>query len=374
MLEGPRRARATSIKHEQNSRPMPVAPKHIRRWVWFAVGALLAASLALIASVSRRVPAGSSKIEHADVAFDISPAGDQVVFSSAKGDLFLLNLNSQAVRQLTKTIAVETTPTFSPDGKAIVFASVVGGQQRKQICRILIDGTQRQELTNDVNVSDAFPKCSPDGSRLAFARAHKVRPSSMGGTAWDDWDIYITNVDGSNATRVTRNNYHGINRIEFAPDGQSIVFSADNNRLASDLVMNVFEVAVSGIDPPKAGVPQPMSAGKYAAWASDPDYSPDGTSLVVISDRMSPYKYDLILIEMASANAVALGVTGISPYNKQPVFSPDGKQIFFLAGTRRNEGSRPIFSLWSIGVDGKNAREIASSQLFTDPLEWRTQE
>jgi Tol biopolymer transport system component len=95
--------------------------------------------------------------------------------------------------------------------------------------------------------------------------------------------------------------------------------------------------------------------------------------LVVISDRDAAYQYDLILIDLASGRSKALGATSVSRYNQQPVFTPDGRRILFLAGTEWNSGSRAIFSLWSIDLDGKNAKEIADSQLFTDPRKWSVQ-
>ena len=42
----------------------------------------------------------------------------------------------------------------------------------------------------------------------------------------------------------------------------------------------------------------------------------------------------------------------------------------FLAGTKFGNGNRPIFSLWEVSVDGAS-REIASDELFTDPLNYQ---
>ena len=66
-----------------------------------------------------------------------------------------------------------------------------------------------------------------------------------------------------------------------------------------------------------------------------------------------------------------LGITNISKYNQSPIFLPDGTAVLFLAGTEENAFGRKIFSLWQVDVDGKNARRIADSGLFTDPLHWK---
>jgi len=192
----------------------------------------------------------------------------------------------------------------------------------------------------------------------------------MGGWTWDNWDVYVMDVNGSKVTRLTHKNYREIDGIEFSLDGNSILFSADNDRASKELYRNVFSVALEDSGSPKPGVPQPTSIGKYAAWASQPDLSSDGKKLVVVSDRAVPYYYDLVLIDEDSGDASPLATTGISHYNQQPLFTPDGRRILFLAARQQNAGSRAIFSLWSIDIDGKNAKEIASSQLFTDPLKW----
>ncbi len=64
-------------------------------------------------------------------------------------------------------------------------------------------------------------------------------------------------------------------------------------------------------------------------------------------------------------------MTRISKHNKSPVFLPDGKAILFLASTEWNAFTRPIFSLWQVEVDGKNAHRIADSGLFTNPQRWK---
>jgi TolB protein len=326
----------------------------------------------LIATFAGCFSDSSSQVEHANVAFDVCPDGELVVFASAGGDLFQFNVNTRTVSQLTKSTAIESSPVYSSDGKNVIYTAASTDRNNSHIFRIMSDGTQSEQLTRGTEAFDLMPVYSLDGLQIAFARAHKHRPYSMGGWTWDDWDIYVMDVDGSNVARLTHNNYYGISGVEFSPNGTSIFFSADNNRVASDLDTNVFEVSANGSVPPKPGVPQPTSIGKYAAWASEPAFSPDGKTMVVISDRKSSYKYDLLLIDADFANTKSLNATTVSRYNKNPVFAEDGRRVFFLAGTKWNSGSRPIFSLWSIDVDGTNAREIADSELFTAPMKWPT--
>ncbi len=326
-------------------------------------------------------PAGShaqaAQVEHGNVFFDVSPDGEQIAFSSADGDLYIFDLKARTVRQVTKTEATESAPAYSPDGKSLIYVSTPKEAKGESIFRIMIDGTDATQLTSDADVLDSGPVYSRDGSRIAFARARRHRPYSLGGWTWDDWDVWVMDADGGNLKRLTEKNHYGVSDVRFAPDGVTLLFSAENDAANLDLrklTKNVFEVAVDGLAPPKTGVPQPTSANDCAAWASAPAFSPDSSQLAIISDRDAKFDYDVVLIDLASGMPRSLGATAVSEYNQQPVFAADGKSIYFLAGTEENWGSRAIYSLWSIGVDGKNAREIANSELFTKPKEWRDAE
>jgi hypothetical protein len=92
---------------------------------------------------------------------------------------------------------------------------------------------------------------------------------------------------------------------------------------------------------------------------------------VFISDRQQPFDYDVLVMDVKTTAVRPLEITNISTYNQNPVYAPNNLRVLFLAGTEENRGSRAIFSLWSVGVDGKGAKQIADSALFTDPANWR---
>ncbi|MGD9637243.1 MAG: TolB family protein [Pirellulales bacterium] len=305
-------------------------------------------------------------VEHKYVAFDISPDGKQVAFSSADGKLYVFDLESKTVHRIIETDALCVTPAFSPDGTSIAYCSTTPSSDGLSIYTTGLDGKKCQKVTNEQSVSDAIPVYSPDGSKLAFARAHLLRPYSMGGTTWDRWDVYVVDADGSNLKRVSRGEHRGINGLTFSKDGKSIYFAAESRRTPNDLTTNVFVVSSDGKAEPTQISPV-LAGAKNAAWATEPTLSPNGKDLLVVSDRVEPYQYDLVVISLGDNAIKPLGATSISHYNRNPRFSPDATKIFFLAGTEWNARSRPVFSLWSIDVDGTNATQWASSSLLTDP-------
>ena len=64
---------------------------------------------------------------------DISPDGKEVAFSGlvgATGDIFIVNLESKEVRNVTKDAFGDFAPTWSPDGKSIVYLARASGNDK----------------------------------------------------------------------------------------------------------------------------------------------------------------------------------------------------------------------------------------------------
>jgi len=341
------------------------------------VPAFLAGAVVLVGIVGYfAVRVESSQVEDRYVAFDVSPDGSQVVFSSADADLYLFNLRTRNVRQLTHSAALETEPAFSPDGESVVYASSVKEGGGSGIYVRSLDGTQVRELTPGQTAFDAMPSYSSDGKQITFVRAARHRPYSMGGWTWDNYDVHVANRDGTGLRRVTRHSYYQASHPHFLPDGKQIIFAASGDY--PDEHTYLFSTPADGVQPPTKFMPPtaPLSSDgsspSYSAvWGSDPYPQPGGRQVVFVSDRSKSYNYDLWVIGANGSKPHALNITGISSYNQQPVFTGDGNHILFLAGTEQNASSRPIFSLWEVDPDGSHSHRIADSELFTDPLHWK---
>jgi Tol biopolymer transport system component len=99
-----------------------------------------------------------------------SPDGKQIAFAAHKDgrfDLFLLDVDSRTITNLTSDDIYDGAPSFSPDGKSLVFLSVVGEGTAK-IFRLDLDqpGVRHQITTGTSNEND--PIYSADGKRLYF--------------------------------------------------------------------------------------------------------------------------------------------------------------------------------------------------------------
>ncbi|MES1210853.1 MAG: hypothetical protein ABUL63_00835, partial [Acidobacteriota bacterium] len=97
-----------------------------------------------------------------------SPDGKTIVFSgneAGKFDIFLLDVESAQLRHFTNDEVYDGAPVYSPDGQSIVYVSVVGKGFAK-VFRSPVDnpGQRFQLTTGDSNEND--PLYSPDGKRI----------------------------------------------------------------------------------------------------------------------------------------------------------------------------------------------------------------
>lgn len=101
---------------------------------------------------------------------DWYPLGLRVIYSAnnskEKPDLWTIEWYGTNQTQLTDTPYGEWNPAFSPDGKQIVYVSDEGGSPELWLRDI--QGNYKVKLTENLGILDAYPKWSPDGSKIVF--------------------------------------------------------------------------------------------------------------------------------------------------------------------------------------------------------------
>jgi Tol biopolymer transport system component len=107
-----------------------------------------------------------------------------IVFSATSSghinaQLYRIQTSGEGLKQLTTGSYTSLAPSFSRDGKRIVFARVGVG-----ILSMNLDGTGLRRLTT--NGRDSYPTWSPDGKRIAF-----VRPFKTG------WKLHVMSSSGA---------------------------------------------------------------------------------------------------------------------------------------------------------------------------------
>ena len=93
-----------------------------------------------------------------------------------------------------RTLADGGQAAWSPDGRRIVYTGPPGGppEKRGDVYVMNADGSARRNLTRNPSF-DGFPVCSPNGRLISFV---SLRDGNQ--------EIYLMNADGSRQQRLTR--------------------------------------------------------------------------------------------------------------------------------------------------------------------------
>jgi len=100
-----------------------------------------------------------------------SPDGKKLAFTNHKdgnAEIYVLDLSSKKVRQITRHWAIETEGVWTPDGKSIIFTSDRGG--RPQLYKSSATGGRVARLTFE-GTENARAAVSPDGKMVAMVTA-----------------------------------------------------------------------------------------------------------------------------------------------------------------------------------------------------------
>jgi Tol biopolymer transport system component/imidazolonepropionase-like amidohydrolase len=280
-----------------------------------------------------------------------SPDGKRLAFSSDRDGsygIWLLDLASGAITVAASTVDEEAAPRWSADGERIVFTvndvgidvvTVATGERRRLITApgtgkvygptfgpdgqtpsyMLLRGADADLMLGDKQLThgeDVFGfAASWSGPDVLYFADGKIRRRGASGAVKDV--AFTANVS------VAQRNYHrrtrdleslkpkpvrGIASPVVSPDGRQVAFRALNA---------LYVVPISG------GKPRRLTDDTF--FNSDPDFSPDGKTLLYSSDRLG--SADLWTRDLASGKDTV--VTSLPGAQITPRWSPDGRSVAY---------------------------------------------
>jgi TolB protein len=244
-------------------------------------------------------------------------------------DIWLVNADGRRVKRLTSEPAVDTAPTWSPDGTRVAYLRAFGdssmnvdgmggglgaidmgpaGHARNSggtLSVVGADGSGDHVLLKTADA--AAPAWSPDGSRLAFARTR------MG--------IYVVGADGRGLRRLT----DGGDYPAWSPDGSRIAYAGE----AGIWVMNA------------------DGAGKRRlstdSFDLGPSWSPDGTVIAFTRFTDNGREVWVVNADGTGSRRLATSTGGVIDPNitmdPAPSWSPDGAKLAFDVAGRTGVSS-----------------------------------
>ncbi|WP_445381678.1 amidohydrolase family protein [Robiginitalea sp. IMCC43444] len=104
------------------------------------------------------------------ISLDVSPDGKQLVFD-LMGDLYTLPISGGTAEPLTRGLAYEVHPRFSPDGKSLLYISDKSGSENIWIMDL--ETKEEKQITKDKDQHFFSADWTPDGDYIAGAKGRR---------------------------------------------------------------------------------------------------------------------------------------------------------------------------------------------------------
>jgi dipeptidyl aminopeptidase/acylaminoacyl peptidase len=293
---------------------------------------------------------------------------------------------------------IPTDPRLSPDGTQIAFVVKTSAPRqdgyRHAIWLVPADGSRPARQVTLGAKNDRVPRFSPDGQTLAFLSDRRTAVEDDPKAPKDPKDredvvqVHLLPLDGGEARRLT-DLPRGVDGAEWSPDGHRFVVStashgatreederrrgkADKRPPGSppesdyrfvDRLGYLFngqgfvydQVAHLWIVDAETGEARRLTDGPTPE--EEPVWSPDGTGIAFVANRRRDhdlrFRRDIFVVDVDTRKTTAITAGGESVFGSL-VWLPDGKTIAALGG--RLPANTYRFDIWLFAADGSDAR------------------
>lgn len=279
-----------------------------------------------------------------------SPDGSWIVFPVRSTDmaknrgltsLWIIRPNGTGQRPLTFQPGNDAEPCWLPDSSAVYYLSTRSGSS--QVWKISPAGGDALQVTN-LPLDLANLKCSPDGKTLAFTM--EVFPK----TGYEETAAHLGAIERQNSSGRVYDTLP-VRHWDTYEDGRR------NHIFVMPLSTGIPEDLMQAMDADSPSIP--------FGGAEEYTFNPDNTGIVFSAadtgrEEMWSTQHNLYLTSIFPTGPPV----SITPENKawatQPVFSPDGSTLAYLAMTRPGYESDRYHILLRSWPGGKD-REVAAS-------------
>jgi hypothetical protein len=297
---------------------------------------------------------GASQFPAIDVIFENKDA----IVKSVGSDVFNLNMDECIlICLLTNDNQQNVNPSWSPDGKKIVFESCMYSDcniylmsidkpspylEEAQYFDFQVGRDMEMNFTAvSVGLSD---KNLYDKRRLTMEKSEVEYPTwgfdskniLFGSNRSGNWDIWVMDNDGKNEKQIT-SSVEWEKCPSYSHDGRKIIYSKRGD------YWHIWSMDADG-----------SNEKQLTADSADdnfPKWSPDGSKIAFLSNR-SDDTFNVWIMDADGKNKIKVLNTEDS---SSVAWSPDGSKISFTTGFHDLTGG----GLWLIDVNGKNKTKIS---------------
>ncbi|HEY0764679.1 MAG TPA: protein kinase [Pyrinomonadaceae bacterium] len=236
--------------------------------------------------------------------------------------------------QLTNQAGTEFFPTLAPDGEDFVFASEPEGNFDLFLQRV--GGKNARSLTPNTPSDEYEASYSPDGKRIAFYSNR------------EPVGVYVMEATGENVRPLIARCHHPA----WSPNGKEIVCSRVGHSLPSTRNINPSSLVIADVE---SGAQRTLCEND----AMQPSWSPNGSRIAFWFNPPSAGRSDIATISKGGGEIEI--VTKDASTNWNPVWSPDGKFLYFASDRSGN------MSFWRVSIDEESGKVLGEPEAVSTP-------
>ncbi len=281
-----------------------------------------------------------------------SPDGKKIIFATESveqpysratvSQLWSADINDGKTQKLYDGDAVQ--PSLSPNGKWIAYWGLPAGTGQRSIWLIHADGGSSTMITNDdyINWSPAW---SSGGKYIYF--------SSNRGGSMNLWRVKINEGTGkveSDPELVTTPSLYCA-MAKMSSSGKKIIY------VSADIRDNIYKIDFNPNSEKFFGLPIPVTEGSKQFIYMD--ISPDNQRIAVSSNGQQEDIY-----VMRTDGSDILKLTNDIYKDRNPQWSPDGKTLLFYSDRSGK------YEIWKIDADGSNLKQLTNTSGIVSVARW----
>jgi Tol biopolymer transport system component len=285
-----------------------------------------------------RVAFVSARDRGGHLAVTLNVSSLELFSNSSHGDIYLVPALGGTPGKLVED---GHYPSWSPDGKRMVFVSNRGGGVH--LWTVATEGGAPRRLTPDTDTIDYQPAWSPDGQWIAYGSGHPAR-----GAKESEFNLYVIPAAGGAATKLTEG-FDFVTRPAWAADGGSIVFSGDQGG-----ILNLWRVPIR--EGRRGGPVARVTLGEGQDTGAA--VSRDGRSVAFAVLKNEPNIWEFT-IEGGTMRPVTR--SGAADY---PSLSPDGTTLL----VESNQTGKA--AVWTVDLQGRFRTRLTEGQRLSPQARW----
>lgn len=273
------------------------------------------------ADVAVKATTGLNGFFASRLAFISERTGKPEVYT---GDLFF-----GEVKQITSDNAHAVTPRWSPDGRRLLYTSYFKSGF-PDIFQIDLSTLQRTTFVS-FKGTNSGARFSPDGSKVVMILSGEGNP-----------EVYVSNAQGRQVSRLTRTTNAVESSPSFSPDGSQVIFTSDSAGGPQLYVM-----------PASGGQPRRL-ATRVSGYCAEPDWNRVNPNKIAFTIRSGP-GFQIAVYDMAGSEAAKVVSDRIGSRDViEPSWLADGRHIIC---TVRAANQR---ALWIVDTETGKATRVST--------------